>query len=180
VDWWHEAAAIRPQDDTLYLLAYAYAHLWAAPGDATLRQWCGRKALDLLDECCCAVPIHDVQVLPLVRALHVIDGYRQATPEPPAPAARLSAPPSRARRLAALCRAFPGTTPGYWYDGIAEGEARRIEAAHYQAERGGWAESATRGDAIAAFLRGVKCVRTAARARADAAKAAARKGARRG
>ena len=156
-DWWKLMYVYLERRPLLRQHAYIFAHLFSAPGDVRLRDWNGETALDLVRAWVRKSPIHKRQLPELFDSLMVLDEYKDEpdglSDKPNAAEPKIN---SAHGSLAALCRAFPGTTPDYWYAGISKADAEEIEGGY--AAEGEWATSPTREAAIRRYMRAVQFI----------------------
>jgi len=156
--FWARACQLFGADSETAMQAYLMAHVYSEPGDRTL------MPLSTEDEIATAcdyfeasLPIPEAQLGQLYRRLIELGGGSLDDPGceesgEDVPSVDL---PSFA---AAMCRAFPGTTPDYWLDGISKQEAAAMES-RAVGESGEWATGRRRTNAMRAFMRAVKAIR---------------------
>ena len=142
---------------------YLFAHAHSRPGDKTLHELGDMAAVEAaVADWMSGLSIREDQLPDLQAALaamapsdDTVDPPKETTGQPE----EETIPTSLEERVASLCAAFEGTTPGYWMDEIGAVQAEELVAAKVAAENGGvWANSPLRTRRIASYKNAVKHV----------------------
>ena len=156
-NWFSRAYKIVSWSDVGGIACYLFAHTRSAPGDKSLRLLSGSEeirttVLDWYEQS----GIHQGQLAVLSGALNRLNGVDNDVPNPDAtPTQDDSAPvDNSARFAAAMCHAFPGSTPEYWLTEIPSTVAVKMLAE--ASGSGQFATSPERTRAISNYLTAVK------------------------